>query len=258
MEVDFQNQRPANEAIQSALSSFNLGDIIIQPTGANGAILQFRGIDEATHQQILSKLNGLSPAQEKSFQFIGPSIGQELRNKTEIAISLALLSITLYIAFAFRKVSKPMSSWKYGITSLIALFHDILIPLGVFSVLGKLYNVEITIPIIAALLTILGFSVHDTIVIFDRIRENILRNGMGQFDQTVNWSLNQTIGRSISTVMTVLFVMISLYFFGGETLRYFALSLIIGITSGAYSSIFIASPLLISWKKWDERRATNK
>ncbi|OGZ77277.1 MAG: protein-export membrane protein SecF [Candidatus Staskawiczbacteria bacterium RIFCSPLOWO2_12_FULL_37_15] len=258
MEVDFQNQRPANEAIQSALSSFNLGDIIIQPTGANGAILQFRGIDEATHQQILSKLNGLSPAQEKSFQFIGPSIGQELRNKTEIAISLALLSITLYIAFAFRKVSKPMSSWKYGITSLIALFHDILIPLGVFSVLGKLYNVEITIPIVAALLTILGFSVHDTIVIFDRIRENILRNGMGQFDQTVNWSLNQTIGRSISTVMTVLFVMISLYFFGGETLRYFALSLIIGITSGAYSSIFIASPLLISWKKWDERRATNK
>ncbi|KKQ23779.1 MAG: Protein translocase subunit SecF [Parcubacteria group bacterium GW2011_GWA2_37_10] len=258
MEVDFQNQRPANEAMQSALSSFNLGDIIIQPTGANGAILQFRGIDEATHQQILSKLNGLSPAQEKSFQFIGPSIGQELRNKTEIAISLALLSITLYIAFAFRKVSKPMSSWKYGITSLIALFHDILIPLGVFSVLGKLYNVEITIPIVAALLTILGFSVHDTIVIFDRIRENILRNGMGQFDQTVNWSLNQTIGRSISTVMTVLFVMISLYFFGGETLRYFALSLIIGITSGAYSSIFIASPLLISWKKWDERRATNK
>lgn len=254
MEIDFGvpsgSQRPANEAIQNALSSFNLGEIIIQPTGSSGVILQFKGVDEATHQQMISKLNELSPVQEKSFQFIGPSIGQELRNKTEIAIVLALLAITIYIAFAFRKVSRPVSSWKYGITSLIALFHDILIPLGVFSILGKLYNVEITIPIVAALLTILGFSVHDTIVIFDRIRENILRKGMGQFDQTVNWSLNQTIGRSISTVLTVLFVMISLYFFGGETLKYFALSLIIGITCGAYSSIFIASPLLVSWNKW--------
>ncbi len=250
MEIDFSGKRPTNEAIQNALSSFNLGDIIIQPTGTNGVILQFRGVDEATHQQILSKINELSQVSEKSFQFIGPSIGQELRNKTEIAIVLALLAITLYIAFAFRKVSKPVASWKYGITSLVALFHDILIPLGVFSVLGKLYNVEITIPIIAALLTILGFSVHDTIVIFDRIRENILRKGMGQFDQIVNWSLNQTIGRSISTVLTVLFVMISLYFFGGQTLKYFALSLIIGITCGAYSSIFIASPLLVSWNKW--------
>lgn len=258
MEISFTNNRPANDAIQNALSSFNLGDIIIQPTGASGVILQFRGVDEATHQQILSKINELSSAQEKSFQFIGPSIGQELRNKTEISIALALLAITLYIAFAFRKVSKPVSSWKYGITSLIALFHDILIPLGVFSILGKLYNVEITIPIVAALLTILGFSVHDTIVIFDRIRENILRKGMGQFDETVNWSLNQTIGRSISTVLTVLFVMISLYFFGGQTLKYFALSLIIGIASGAYSSIFIASPLLATWKKWDERRFARK
>jgi len=267
MEIDFSRQggippeagqRPTNEAMQNSLSSFNLGEVIIQPTGSKAAVLKFKGVDEATHQQILSKLNELSPVQEKSFQFIGPSIGQELRNKTEIAIVLALLAITIYIAFAFRKVSKPVASWKYGITSLIALFHDILIPLGVFSILGKLYNVEITIPIIAALLTILGFSVHDTIVIFDRIRENILRKGMGQFDQTVNWSLNQTIGRSISTVLTVLFVMISLYFFGGETLKYFALSLIIGITSGAYSSIFIATPLLVSWKKWDERRVINR
>ncbi len=208
MELAFSGQRPSNEQMQNALSQFQLGEIIIQPTGSNGAILQFRGIDEAIHQQILAKINELSPAEEKSFQFIGPSIGQELRNKTEIAIALTLLAITIYIAFAFRKVSKPVASWKYGITSLIALLHDILIPLGVFSVLGKLYNVEITIPIITALLTILGFSVHDTIVIFDRIRENILRKGMGQFEETVNWSLNQTLGRSISTVLTVLFVMI--------------------------------------------------
>ena len=253
MQVEFQNQRPSNEVIQNALKSFNLGEITVQPTGANSAILQFKGVDEATHQQILVELNKLTPATEKSFQYIGPSIGQELRNKTELAIVLALCAITLYIAFAFRKVSKPVSSWKYGITSLIALFHDVLVPIGVFSILGHLYNVEITIPIIAALLTILGFSVHDTIVIFDRIRENILRRGMGQFEDTVNWSLTQTLGRSISTVLTVEFVLISLYFLGGETLKYFALTLIIGITSGAYSSIFIASPLLVSWYKFNLR-----
>jgi preprotein translocase subunit SecF len=254
MEVDFTSSRPTNDQMVKALDSFKLGDIIVQPTGSAGDILQFKGVDEATHQQILTAINKLAPVQEKSFQFIGPSIGQELKNKTIIAILLSLLAITAYIAFAFRKVSRPVASWKYGVTSLIALFHDILIPLGVFSVLGKYYSVEITVPIIAALLTILGFSVHDTIVIFDRIRENILRKGMGQFEETVNWSLNQTVGRSISTVVTVLLVMASLYFFGGDTLKYFSLALIIGITSGAYSSIFIASPLLVSWQKWSERR----
>jgi len=255
MEIDFTGSRPSNDQIVKALDSFKLGDVVVQPTGTTGDILQFKGVDEATHQQILAAINKLSPAQEKSFQFIGPSIGQELKNKTIIAILLSLLAITAYIAFAFRKVSRPVASWKYGITSLIALFHDILIPLGVFSVLGKYYGVEITVPIVAALLTILGFSVHDTIVIFDRIRENIQRSGMSQFEETVNKSLNQTVGRSISTVITVLLVMASLFFFGGDTLKYFSLALIIGITSGAYSSIFIASPLLVSWQKWTEKRA---
>lgn len=250
MQVEFTSgQRPSNETISSALKGFNLGEVIIKPTGASGATLQFKGIDEATHQQILAELNKLSPASEKSFQYIGPSVGQELRNKTELAIILALLAITIYIALAFRKVSKPVSSWKYGITSLIALAHDVIIPIGVFSVLGHFYNTEITIPIIAALLTVLGFSVHDTIVIFDRIRENILRRGMGEFESTVNWSLNQTLGRSLSTVFTTQLVLVAIFFFGGETLRDFSLALIIGITSGAYSSIFIASPLLVTWQK---------
>ncbi len=254
MEVDFTQNRPSNEQITKSLESFNLGDIVVQPTGDNGAILQFKGIDEATHQNVLLELGKLSPIQEKSFQFIGPSVGQELKNKTVIAILLSLLAITLYIAFAFRKVSRPVASWKYGITSLIALVHDILIPLGVFSLLGYFYNVEITIPIVAALLTILGFSVHDTIVIFDRIRENLLRRGTELFNETVDISLNQTLGRSISTTLTTLFVMISIFFFGGETLKWFSLALIIGITSGVYSSIFIAGPLLVTWQKWSENR----
>ena len=203
---------------------------------------------------ILQKINELSKAEEKSFQYIGPSIGQELKNKTEISVALALLAITIYIAFAFRKVSKPVSSWKYGVTSLVALFHDILIPLVIFSILGKFYNVEITIPIVAALLTVLGFSVHDTIIIFDRIRENILRKGMGQFKETVDKSLNQTLGRSISTVFTTLLALFSIFFFGGETLKYFSFALIIGIISGAYSSIFIAAPLLVTWLSIDQKR----
>lgn len=255
MQVDFEGQRPANDAIQNALKTFNLGEAVIKPTGSNGVVLQFKEVDEDVHQQILAELNKLAPAQEKSFQYIGPSVGQELRNKTQLAIALALVAITLYIAFAFRKVSRPMASWKYGIASLVALFHDILIPLGVFAVLGKLYNIEITIPIIAALLTVLGFSVHDTIVIFDRIRENIFRKGMGEFEQTVNGSLSQTLGRSLSTVFSTLIPLIAIYFFGGETLKYFALSLIIGITSGAYSSIFIAGPMLVTWYKQSLKRA---
>ena len=256
MEVVFNQEKPSLDAISKNLAGFNLGEIAMQSVGANGAILKFKGVDEATHQNILTQMNASFPLEEKSFQYIGPSVGQELKNKTIIAIVLALLAITVYITFAFRRVSRPVASWKYGIASLIALVHDIIIPLGVFSVLGHFYGVEVTIPIIAALLTILGFSVHDTSVIFDRIRENILQKGSHSFSETVDHSLAQTIGRSVSTVATVLLVMTSLFFFGGETLRYFALALIVGIASGAYSSIFIASPLLVTWQKFSERKSS--
>ena len=253
MELTFQDARPSDQEIANALTEFDLGEVIIQQNAEKGVSLRFKGINEATHAQIISKINALAPAQEAKFEFIGPSIGQELKNKTELAIVLALLAITIYITFAFRKVSKPVPSWKYGVASLLALSHDVLIPLGIFSLLGKLYNVEITIPIIAALLTILGFSVHDTIIIFDRIRENILKRGGYSFEDTVNWSLNQTVWRSISTVLTVLFVLLSIFFFGGKTLKYFSLALIFGIVFGAYSSIFIASPLLVSWLKRQQK-----
>lgn len=254
MEAQFQEQRPANDAISGALKDFNLGEITIQPVNDKGIVLTFKGVDEQTHQQILTKLQAVAKLDETRFEFIGPSIGQELQNKTKLAIVIALIAITIYITFAFRKVSRPVASWKYGITSLIALFHDILIPIGLFSALGHFYNAEVTIPIIAALLTVLGFSVHDTIVIFDRIRENIVKRGALSFEATVNWSLNQTLGRSLSTVFTTLLVLIALFFFGGESLKYFALTLIVGITSGAYSSIFVASPLLVTWQNWREKK----
>lgn len=246
MELSFKDVRPSNQEIEAKLSQFNLGEIVVQPTGDKGVIIKTKEINEEKHQEILKQFEG---AEERHFESIGPTIGKELRDKTKVALILALMAIASYIAFAFRKISRPVSSWKYGAATLIALLHDVLVPLGVFAFLGKFYNVEITIPIIAAILTILGFSVHDTIVIFDRIRENLLKRSSLPFEEIVNLSLNQTLGRSINTVLTVLFVVLAIFFLGGETLKYFSLALIIGIISGAYSSIFIASPLLVSWLK---------
>lgn len=246
LELEFQNQRPDSQNVQERLNRFNLGEVIVQPVGEKGILIRMQEISEETHQEILAEFQDV---REQRFNLIGPTIGKELAQKTRIAIILALLAISFYIAFAFRQVSKPVSSWQYGLATLIALFHDILLPLGVLAILGKLYNAELTIPIIAALLTILGFSVHDTIVIFDRVRENLQKRKFPGFQEVVNWSLNQTLGRSINTVLTVLLVLFAIFFWGGETLRYFSLTLIIGIVSGAYSSIFIASPLLVSWLK---------
>jgi preprotein translocase subunit SecF len=246
LEIEFKDVRPTNQEIESVLAKLNLGDVVVQPTGDKGVIIKMPSITEETHQEILKQF---SDAQEKQFEFIGPSVGQELKQTTIKALFLALMAIAIYIAFAFRKISRPIPSWQYGIATIIGLTHNILIPLGVFAYLGKFYNIEITIPIISALLTILGFSVHDNIVIFDRIRENLLKRGDKSFEEVVNFSLNQTLGRSINTVLTVLFVLFAILILGGETLRYFSLALIIGITFGAYSSIFIASPLLVSWYK---------
>ena len=246
LELDFKDARPSNQEIEQKLSQLNLGEVIIQPTGDKGVIIRTKAIDEETHQEVLKKFEG---AEERHFESIGPTIGNELKQKTKFALILVLLAIAAYITFAFRGVSRPVPSWKYGVATLIALLHDILIPLGIFAYLGKFYNIEITIPIIAALLTILGFSVHDTIVIFDRIRENLFKTSSESFVETVNGSLNQTLGRSINTVLTVLFVVLAIFFLGGESLKYFSFALIIGIISGAYSSIFIASPLLVTWLK---------
>jgi preprotein translocase subunit SecF len=259
MELSFVGDRPANDAIQQNLAEFDLGDTVIQPVGDKDIIIKFKEVNETTHQQIISKLKSSFDLEEKKFEFIGPVIGKELKNKTQVSIILCLLAITIYISFAFRKVSHPVSSFQYGLASLVGLFHNIIIPLGVFAVLGHFYNIEITIPVIAALLTILGYSIHDTIVVFDRTRENIFKRGTGNFEDTIDWSLNQTLGRSISTVFTVLIVLFSIYFFGGQTLKYFALALIIGITCGAYSSIFIASSLLVTWYRGKEKKlAQNK
>lgn len=187
-----------------------------------------------------------------NYESIGPLIGAELKRKSVYAILLVLVAILLYISWVFRKVSKPVASWKYGVAAIIALFHDVVIVLGVFAVLGHFYNVEINTPFIAAVLTVLGYSVNDTIVVFDRIRENLPKSNE-DFEGTVNTSLNQTIVRSINTSLTVLLVLFCILIFGGSTIREFVLALLIGIFVGTYSSIFIASPILVIWNNRDSR-----
>ena len=170
---------------------------------------------------------------------------------------LVLAAIILYIAFAFRRVSRPVSSWFYGFFAIVALFHDIFIPLGVFSLLGHFKGVEIDTLFVTAILTVLGFSVHDTIVVFDRIRENLnLSRAKESFEEIVGKSLTQTITRSINTSLTVLIVLVAVFFLGAESTKYFSLALIIGIIAGTYSSIFIASPLLVTWNNFREKRAS--
>lgn len=245
LEIEFKGERISNEAVEKKLSGLDLGLSSLQPTGQKGLIFKMRDIDEKTHQQILQRFD--KEIEEKSFESIGPTISRELVQRTESFAILVLLAIIFYIAFAFRSASRPVPAWQYGlIASLVAFFHDVFIPLGIFSILGKFYSVQITIPIVVGLLTILGYSVHDTIVVFDRVRENLLKQKGLLFEEIVNISLNQTLIRSVNTSLTTLFVLAAIFFFGGETLKYFSLILILGIVTGTYSSIFIASPILAS------------
>jgi len=187
---------------------------------------------------------------EERFESIGPIIGEELQQKAVESIIAVLIAIILYMAWAFRKVSEPVSSWKYGITAVIALAHDVIIPTGVFAVLGRFMGVEVDILFVTALLTILGFSVNDTIVVFDRTRENLARERYKHdFDYIVNKSVNETIRRSVNTSLTAFVVLLAIFLYGGETVKYFVLALMIGIVFGTYSSIFLASPLLVEWEK---------
>lgn len=275
LEVEFANaNRPDSQEVTEALKDLNLGETIVQPVAERDMILKLKSIDEETHQKILEKLRGLikteSTAQqnqgsqtlasanqkpeliEKQFTSIGPTIGKELTRKTIWALILANILITIYIAFSFRKVSKPVPSWQYGVAAVLALIHDVIITLGVFAFLGHFFNIEIDASFIAAILTVIGFSVHDSIVVFDRTRENLIKT-VQQFEETVNFSVNQTLGRSISTSLTAIIAVLAIYLFGGQSTKLISLALVVGIFFGTYSSIFLASPLLVVWQKLSQK-----
>lgn len=221
-------------------------NFVMFPAADGSYLIRMSAISETSHQQYLQELRGkFGTVEESQFQSVGATIGQELRNKALWAIVYVILGISLYVTYAFRKVSYPVKSWKYGVITLFTLFHDVVVPAGFFAVLGWKFGVEIDTNFIVALLVVMGFSVHDTIVVFDRIRENVLNHsGNTKFADIVNKSVNQTFARSINTSLTVLIVLLAMYFFGPATLQYFILTLIIGIATGTYSSVFVASPLL--------------
>ncbi|MBU6500975.1 MAG: protein translocase subunit SecF [Patescibacteria group bacterium] len=225
-----------------------ISDVRVNYDLTNGTFLaRLNAISEADHQKFLQNVKDKTPSfEELSFQSIGPSVGAELKRNALIAIILVLVGISFYIAFAFRKVQRPISSWKYGIITLITLFHDVAIPAGLLAILGHFLHIEIDSNFVVALLVVMGFSVHDTIVVFDRIRENLLLGrGKEDFSATINASVNQTLARSINTSLTLILVLLAMYFVGPINLRYFVLTLLVGVTTGIYSSIFIASPALI-------------
>ncbi|MEK7556186.1 MAG: protein translocase subunit SecF [Patescibacteria group bacterium] len=260
IEVSYPNGRPEVQTIEEGIKSIGLGNTIIQPGGDNGIILRTKDLSGQERMEVLNALSlgGTTVFEEERFTSIGPVVGNELKRKAVIAITIVMVAIILFITFAFRRISEPVSSWKYGLVAIIALAHDVIIPTGVFALLGNFFlDFQVNALFVTALLAILGFSIHDTIVVFDRIRENLRKNKEYHIDkgfaETVGEGLSQTFTRSINTSMTVVFVMLVLYFLGGEPTRQFALALSVGVIAGTYSSVFIASPLLVVIEKWQRR-----
>lgn len=228
---------------------------VLQTSGELSVSIRLPEVSGDQHTALNTAIAERFPGvEERSFETVGPTIGRELRQRAVTATILVIVAIVLYVTWAFRRVSVgPVRPWAYGAATIFALIHDVVIVLGAFAVFGHFFHVEVDSLFVTALLTVLGFSVHDTIVVFDRIRERLLTTATDSFEQTVNESINQTIVRSINTSLTTILVLFALFFFGGESIHYFTLALIIGIIAGTYSSIFVASPLLVLWERFRNR-----
>lgn len=226
-----------------------LPEAVVVADSAGGFLIRLPEISEEQHQNYAEQLKKeLGDFEELRFESIGPVVGRELRTNVLWAFALVLITISLYIAFVFRKVSHPVKSWKYGVITLVTLFHDAIIPVGLIAVMGRYYNVEVGVNLVVAILVVIGFSVHDTIVVLDRTRENLKQAGGGAFVDLVNQSVNQTLARSINTSLTLILILAALYFWGPVSLSYFVLVILAGTIVGTYSSIFVASSLVASWE----------
>ena len=254
LEINYTQEKPELTAINNTLVPLKV-DASARTTGEKGYIIRMKSLTEPERVSVIKalSLNNTFKFEEKRFDSIGALLGSEAAKKSVTSVIFVIIAIVFFIAFAFRHVSKPVSSWKYGIVAVIALIHDVIVPTGIFVVLGHFKGFEIDTLFVTALLVILGFSVHDTIVVFDRVRENLKVQKNKQFAEIVGQSISQTFTRSINTSLTVVFSLLVLYFFGGETTHNFTLTLLIGIIAGTYSSIFIGSPLLVTLEKWQNK-----
>jgi preprotein translocase subunit SecF len=246
------------QTVNAATAGLGLRDVRVTVTGSNETQIRFsdpsaQGQHEANHQKLKAALAARG-VEELSFDSVGPTVSRDIAQSAILSLLLASIAIVLYIAYAFRNAPRPVSPWSFGFMAVAALLHDALFVIGVFSILGHFFNIEVDALFVTAVLTIIGFSVHDTIVVFDRIREN-LRREKGSFETIVNNSIQETLARSINTSMTVILTLFALLLFGGQSIRPFVLALLIGVASGTYSSIFNASPLLVTWHNYRLKHA---
>jgi preprotein translocase subunit SecF len=255
IQVTYSAARPDVTTLQKDIASLNLGETSLLPSGVNDVTLRTRSLTPTEHTQVLTALseNGSAKLTEDRFTSVGPSLGSELGIKSLWSILAVIAAIVLYIAWAFRRVSKPVSSWVYGLTVVVILVHDIIVPAGFYAILCRITGAQVDSLFVVALLAILGYSVNDTIVIFDRIREHLHHNDehkiVEPFDQTVGKSITETLGRSINTSLTVVLALLALVFLGPSATVNFALVLLAGVIAGTYSSILLAAPLLVPLAK---------
>ncbi|KKR36087.1 MAG: Protein translocase subunit SecF [candidate division CPR2 bacterium GW2011_GWC1_39_9] len=230
---------------------------IVLTKSDNVLILKTKEISDANHRKFTAELiKEIPSAKESRFESVGPSVSKTLARNAFYSVALASFFIVIYLSMAFKKVSKPLNSWEFGLMAVVALIHDVLVVVGIFSILGHFFNVEIDSMFITAILTIIGFSVHDTIVVYDRIREKVIKDGVDNFEKLVNKSLLETLSRSVNTSLTVILTLLILFLFGGESIKIFVLALLVGIATGTYSSIFVASALLVDSFKFKGKLKT--
>lgn len=245
--------------VHDFMKSNEIPDVVVQKIGNDSLGIRFKEITEDKHKDLKGKLNTLGGAvTERSFEAVGPSVSKEITRNAFISVALAALVIIIYVGYSFRKVPYPANSWEFGVAAISDLLYDVIIVTGVFSILGHYLNVEVDPLFITALLTVIGFSVHDTIVIFDRIRENLIKKGSGDFEEVVNNSLVEMLPRTINTSFLVWVILLVLYLFGGSSIRYFVLALVIGIFSGSCSSIINSASLLVTWENYKNKRLSKK
>jgi len=244
-EVSYPSGIPDTTQLRDRVEALNFGEAIVQPVGENDVQVKTRDLSEPEHQALVAALRGdAADMKETSFTTIGPSVGKELKTKSIVSLIIVGIAMILFIAYAFRKVGKQVSSWKYALITIVALMHDVIITAGIFAVISHFTGAEADTLFVVALLTVLGLSVNDTIVVFDRIRENLSNKTEGDFKHIVGKSLSETMVRSLNTSLSVIIVLVALFIVGPESTKIFALTLACGMFFGTYSSIFIASPLL--------------
>lgn len=260
VEARYDDERPAQDALSQSLTDAGLEHFTIRGAGDDAYIVRAESLSNESREALpdAMSLSGEYPATIERLTDIGPTVGAELRTKALLSLALVILCIVLYVAFAFRKVSEPISSWAYGLITIVTLLHDVIVPVGAFALFGYLWGAQVDVLFVTAILTILGFSVHDTIVVFDRVRENLRNNQETRrkedFELVVGRSIEQTFVRSINTSMTVFIALGALFFLGPIATQDFALTLIVGIIAGAYSSVVFATPLLVTVSKWQNKK----